>query len=51
MREAITKAKALAERDAVELWSGLRLVCSIKESAGAVTHELHEGRMVPKPAT
>jgi len=50
--EAITKAKILAQRQAVELWDGPRLVKSIpKQPARAVTHEIHQGRMVPKAAT
>jgi hypothetical protein len=50
--EAITKAKVLAQRHAVELWDGPRLVSSMpKQRARAVTHEIHEGCMVPKPAT
>jgi hypothetical protein len=50
--EAITKAKILARnRQGVELWCGLRLVSSIPgQRARAVTHEIHEGCMVPKPA-
>jgi hypothetical protein len=49
--EAITKAKILAHRHGVELWCGPRLVSSIpKQRARAVTHEIHEGCMVPKPA-
>jgi hypothetical protein len=49
--EAIKKARILSQRHVVELWSGPRLVSSIpKQSAGAVTHEVIEGRMVPKPA-
>jgi hypothetical protein len=50
--EAITKAKVLSRRHGVELWSGPRLVSSIpKQPAIAVTHEIHEGCMDPKPAT
>ena len=49
--EAIKKARILSQRHGVELWSGPRLVSSIpKLSARAVTHEIIEGRMVPKPA-
>jgi hypothetical protein len=49
--EAITKAKILAHSHGVELWCGLRLVSSIPEQrARAVTHEIHAGCMVPKPA-
>jgi hypothetical protein len=47
--EAIGKAKRLAGQYPVELWSGPRLVSSIpKQRARAVTHEIHEGCMVPK---
>jgi hypothetical protein len=50
--EAITKAKILARRHGIELRSGPRLIGSIpKQRARAVTHEIHEGCMVPKPAT
>jgi hypothetical protein len=50
--EAITKGKILAQRHGVELWIGSRLIASIpKQPARAVTHEIHKGRMVPKPAT
>ena len=49
--EAIKKARILSQRHGVELWSGPRLVGSIpKQSARAVTHEVIEGGMVPKPA-
>jgi hypothetical protein len=49
--EAVTKARILAQRYGVELWRGPRLVSSIpKQPAKAVTHEIHQGRMVPKPA-
>jgi len=49
--EAIIKAKILAHRHGVELWCGSRLVSLIpKQRARAVTHEIHEGCMVPKPA-
>jgi len=46
--EAIAKAKNLAQRHRVELWSGSRLVKSMP--GRAVTHEIHEGSMVPKSA-
>jgi len=49
--EAIKKARVLAQRHGVELWSGPRLVSSIpKQSARAVTYEVIEGRMVPESA-
>jgi hypothetical protein len=51
-KAAIAKAKIVSQRHGVELWSGPRLVTSIpKQPAKAVTHEIHEGCMVPKPAT
>jgi len=46
--EAVAKAKDLAQRHGVELWSGPRMVSSMP--ARAVTHEVREGCMVPKPA-
>jgi hypothetical protein len=50
--EAITKAKILAQRHRVELWSGSRLIGSVpKQPAKVVTHEIHQGRMSPKLAT
>jgi len=50
--EAATKARILARRHGVELWSGPRLVISFpRQPARAVTHEIHKGRLVPKPAT
>jgi hypothetical protein len=39
--QAITKAKILAQRHRVELWSGPRLISSIpKQPAKVVTHEI-----------
>jgi hypothetical protein len=50
--EAITKAKIFAQRQRVELWSGPRLIISIPQrSAKVVTHEICQGRMVPKTVT
>ena len=50
--EAIEKAKLLSRQHPVELWCGPRLVISIpKYLFEAVTHEVHEGCMVRKPAT
>jgi hypothetical protein len=50
--EAITKATVLARRHRIELWSGPRLISSIpRQRAKVVTHEIHQGRMFPKPAT
>jgi hypothetical protein len=47
--EAIGKAKRLAGQYPVELWSGPMLVSSLpKQPARAVTHEIHQGGMVPK---
>ena len=49
--EAITKVKILAQRHRMELWNGPRMVCLIpKQPAKVVTHEIHQGRMFPKPA-
>jgi hypothetical protein len=49
--EAIKKVGILSQRHGVELWSGPRLVSSIpKQSARAVTNEVIEGRVFPKPA-
>jgi hypothetical protein len=49
---AITKARTLARHYDVELWCGSMLVSSIpKQPATAVTHEIYQGCMVPKPAT
>jgi hypothetical protein len=50
--EAITRATILSQRHGVEVWNGPRLLSSIpKQPARGVTHEIHEGCMVPKPAT
>lgn len=51
--EAIEKAKRLADIHGVELWSGDRLVkrpdVTGKPGGGkAVTHEIIDGRMIPK---
>jgi hypothetical protein len=49
--DAIIKAKILARCNGVELWSGPRLIVSIpKQRPRAVTYQIHEGRMVAKPA-
>jgi len=49
--EAIAKATILSQRHGVEIWNGPRLVLSMpKQRARPVTYEIHEGRMVPKPA-
>jgi hypothetical protein len=48
-REAIGKAKRLAGHYPVELWSGPMLVSSLpQQPARAVTHEIHQGVLVPK---
>jgi hypothetical protein len=47
--EAITKVAVLSKRHRMELWSGCRLVTSIAKQPTAVTHEIHEGCLVPKP--
>jgi hypothetical protein len=50
--EAIERATRLAKQYPVELWCGPKLVISIpKLTTGTVTHEVHKGCMVPKPAT
>jgi hypothetical protein len=50
--EAIEKAKRLIEKYPVELWSGERLVkrldATAKPGGEAVSHEIKDGRMVPK---
>jgi hypothetical protein len=50
--DAMVWAKHLADDNDVELWRDDRLVTRLKMmgKAGAVTHEIHNGRMVPKPA-
>ena len=51
--EATEKAKPLSNRGPVELWSGPHLVVLLaagETSDYAITHEIHDGRMVPKPA-
>ena len=51
--EATEKAKHLSSRGPVELWSGPNLVVLLaagETSDYAITHEIHDGRMVPKPA-
>jgi hypothetical protein len=50
--EAIKRAERLTARHPVELWSGATLVVRLSgPQADAVTHEVREGCMVPKPAT
>ncbi len=50
--EALDKAKRLAVLHSIELWCGARLVARLPDArSGTVTHEIHQGRMVPKQAT
>jgi hypothetical protein len=49
--EAIEKAKRLVSKNPVDIWSGERFVQRLdvpKPSGDAVTHEIQDGRMVPK---
>jgi hypothetical protein len=49
--EAIEKAKRLINIHDIELWSGERLVIRLsatKQHGDAVTHEVKDGRLVPK---
>ena len=48
--EALEKAKRLSDQWAVELWSGDRFVARLSKPQDSVTNEVHEGRMVSKPA-
>jgi hypothetical protein len=50
--DATTWAKQLLDDHDVELWSGSRFVAHLKSKGkpGAVTYEVIDGRMVPKPA-
>jgi hypothetical protein len=51
--EAIEKAKRLINIHDVELWSGERLVTrlsAMKQRGDAVTHDVKDGRLVPKSA-
>jgi hypothetical protein len=48
---AIEKAKRLVDDHDVELWSGERLVTRLsatKQRGDAVTHDIKDGRLVPK---
>jgi hypothetical protein len=47
---AIAWAEQLLEDRPIELWSGARLVkrLSPRDNRKAISHEVHEGRMVPK---
>lgn len=48
--DAIVWARQMLHGNPVELWCGERLVkrLPVSEDNPAVTHEVHEGRMVPK---
>ena len=46
--EAKEKAERLVDDHAVELWQLDRKVAHFEK--GAVTHEIHNGRMISKPA-
>ena len=46
--EAMEKAERLVDDHAVELWQLDRKVAHFEK--GAVTHEIHDGRMISKPA-
>jgi hypothetical protein len=50
--DATVWAKQMVGGNDVELWSGVRLVIRLNAMGkrGAVTHEVIDGRMVPKPA-
>ena len=47
---AVIWAEQLLEDQPIELWSGPRLVkrLSPRENRGAISQEVHEGRLVPK---
>jgi hypothetical protein len=50
--EAKEKAKRLSSRGPVELWSGPHLIArleAVETCVDAISHEIHDGRMVPKP--
>ena len=49
--DAIVWAEQLLEDQPIELWTGARLVKRLAPPPGkgkAISHEVHEGRMVPK---
>jgi hypothetical protein len=50
--DATAWAKQLVDGNDIELWSGDRLVTRLNSigKPGAVTHEVRDGRMIPKPA-
>jgi hypothetical protein len=47
---AIVWAKQLAEGDGVELWCGNRFVFRLNAAGKSDSHEVRDGRMVPKSA-
>jgi hypothetical protein len=48
--DAIAKASSLMDGHDIELWSGTRLVIRLTapNSRSVVTHEIKDGRMIPK---
>jgi hypothetical protein len=49
---AIVWAEQLLEELPIEFWSGVRLVKRLSPRDGkAVSHEIHQGRMMPKEKT
>ena len=41
---------AKAETVEIELWQEARKVATFKRQCGSITHEIHHGRMISKPA-
>ena len=41
---------AKAETVEIELWQEARKVATFKRQRGSITHEIHHGRMISKPA-
>ncbi len=52
--EAMKEAEKLVDGHDVELWQGIRKVAAFQhkheKSRRTITHEIHDGRMIPKPA-
>lgn len=51
--EAKARAMQLANGRIVELWQGVRKIVLLEhrpEHTGSITHEIHDGRMIPKLA-
>jgi hypothetical protein len=48
--DAVAKACSLLDGKDIELWNGARLVIQLvtRSKSGAVTHEIKNGRMLPK---